>query len=295
MTDQDDQAQASSEPPAPPSVTLSDPTLHHVTMADGTTGLNVQFSVTNAGSGPIEADRLSIGVVATPAGGTAEREASVYANLSSALAPGENRQEGAGIQLDAGTWAVHVYAEDASTGASLARSPEVTAEIAGKVTAEHSFDESQTFSLAVEITHVEHLGGGAFRVHYTLTNNSSQELPSGLRVAGSFSTSGARGDSYQNYELSTPLPAGQTHQHYLTLEADAPAQAEAMIVVDPAGPSYTQDSVDVDIAADGTPTMSRGTARGQSSGAQAAPPPSSGSATSAAGPAPAGAAAATAV
>ena len=68
---------------------------------------------------------------------------------------------------------------------------------------------------------------------------------------------GKESKSAQLYDLTTGLTAGQPRAHYLTLEADKPDHITASITVDPSGPSETSDSVEVDIAEDGTSTISR--------------------------------------
>jgi hypothetical protein len=59
----------------------------------------------------------------------------------------------------------------------------------------------------------------------------------------------------QNYDLTTGLSAGQPRAHFLTLESDVPDHVTASITVDPGGSSETSASVEVDIAEDGTPTI----------------------------------------
>jgi hypothetical protein len=105
--------------------------------------------------------------------------------------------------------------------------------------------------LSVTITNVEHIAGVLYRVHCTV--QSDRDVPPGLTVTGAIE--GAASRSGQVYELTTGIAAGTPHAHYLTLEAHVPTHSTATITADPGGPSEKAASVVVDIAEDGTPTM----------------------------------------
>jgi hypothetical protein len=234
-------------------VTLAMPTAAVHTAHDGTTAVIVNYSLTNSGTTQIEANSLLMGFYVTTASGTAETAAYVSGDVLVAIAPGETHDGHWPLQIDPGSWKVWVTVSDETTGEVLATSDDVNVEVAGQRAVGHDFDDTRTYALTVTIDYVEHVAGGLFRVHYDI--ESDRDVPVGLKVTGGIEGEQAR--SGQIYELTTPITAGRPHAHYLTLEADIPSHATARIIVDPLGPSEKSDSVIVDIAEDGTPTMSR--------------------------------------
>jgi len=236
-----------------PTVSIGLPTVESRTAHDGTPAVIVHYSVTNVGTTPIEASRLEIGYYAIAEGSSAEAAAYVLAGGVPAIAPGEEHRGDCPVQLDPGSWDILVGIKDTTTGVDLGVSERVTAHVAGHVATAPTFDDAQAYTLSVTITRLEHVQGALFRIHYDLA--SDRDVPAGLNVSGKLT--GAEAKSAQLYDLTTGLTAGQPRPHYLTLEADAPSHVTASITVDPGGPSEKSDSVEVDIAADGTPTMSR--------------------------------------
>jgi hypothetical protein len=239
--------------PAARQVTVGVPTAEARATSDGTTAVIVKYSVTNSGTTQIDARSLLTGFYVLPAGHTAETAAYVTGDLLVSLAPGEEHQGQWPIQVDPGSWKVWVAVSDETTGDVIATSDDVPFEIAGRVAAAQAFDNTQAYSLSVAITNVEHIVGVLYRVHYTV--HSDRDVPPGLTVTGGIE--GAESRSGQIYDLTTGITAGAPHAHYLTLEADVPSHSTAKIIMDPGGPSEKSDSVIVDIAEDGTPTMSR--------------------------------------
>jgi len=183
----------------------------------------------------------------------AEAAAYVLGDVVQAIAVGDAHHGRWPIQVDPGSWKIWMSVTDKTNGQALAASEEVTAHIAGHTATATTFDESQAYALTVTITHIEHVQGALFRIHYDL--QSDRDVPPGLNVSGKVVGAAAR--SAQLYDLTTGLTAGHPRAHYLTLEADVPAHVTASITVDPSGPSEKADTVEVDIAEDGTPTMSR--------------------------------------
>lgn len=239
--------------PAGRQVTLGVPTAEPQTAHDGTTAVVVKYSITNSGTTQIDARALQVGFYVSTASGAAENAAYNSGDVLVALAPGEEHQGHWPIQVDPGSWKVWVAVSDAGTGDAVATSEDVAFEIAGKRAIAHTFDDTQAYSLTVTITNVEHVDGSLYRVHYDI--QSDRDVPAGLHVSGGMDA--AESQSGQIYDLTTGIAAGRPHAHYLTLEADVPSHTTAKIYVDPGGPSEKSDSVTVDIAADGTPTMSR--------------------------------------
>jgi hypothetical protein len=223
------------------------------TAHDGTPALIVRYDLTNSGSIAIERGRLEIGFYVLAEGASAEAAAYVLGDISDAIAPGEVHQGHWPIQADPGTWTVWVSVKDKTTDQQLATSEFMSVRVAGTVATAPSFDETQAYTLTVTITQFEHVQGNLFRVHYDL--QSDREVPAGLNVSGKIE--GKESKSAQLYDLTTGLTAGQPRAHYLTLEADKPDHITASITVDPSGPSEMSDSVEVDIAEDGTSTISR--------------------------------------
>ena len=248
-----DTSGASTAPAGGPQITLGVPTAEASHTSDGTTAVIVKYSVTNSGTTAIEAGTLLIGFYVGSASGAAENAAYVSGDLLIALAPGEEHHGQWPIQVDPGSWTVWVVISDQQGGDLLASSENVAVEVAGHRAVAHDFDDTQTYSLTVTITSVEHVQGGLYRVHYDV--QSDRDVPVGLHVSGSLGADASQ--SGQVYDLTTTIAAGRPHPHYLTLEALVPSRSTATIYVDPSGPSETKDSVVVDIAEDGTPTMSR--------------------------------------
>ena len=236
-----------------PQITLGVPTAQVTTAHDGTTAVIVKYDITNSGTTPIDAGSLLIGFYVNAAGKTAESAAFVSGDLPVALAPGERHEGQWPIQVDPGAWTVWVAVSDKATSNSLEVSADVAVEVAGHRAVAHDFDDTQAYTLTVTITGVEHVAGVLYRVHYDV--QADRDVPVGLKVSGSIDAAASR--SGQVYDLTTTIAAGRPHPHYLTLEADAPSHSTATIYVDPGGPSEKSDSVTVDIADDGTPTMSR--------------------------------------
>jgi hypothetical protein len=231
-------------------LTVALPRVELVTMAAGTTGLSVIYSVTNAGTSPIAAGTLTPKVIAASEH-SAEAVASVDGRPFGAFGSGEEHDDTVSIQLDPGTWSVFVQIVNAN-GDSMGMSDGATTTIPGHVITQRDFDDKQSYALSVTIEQVEHLSDNFFRVHYILQNTSERELPAGMRVTGELGGEA----STQYYQMTSSLPAHQSHAHYLTLEAQYPNKVTATIIVDKEGPSQVMDSVEVDIADDGTPTMS---------------------------------------
>ncbi len=234
-------------------VTLGLPTAEPRTTSDGTSAVIVSYTLTNDGTIPIDAGRLEVGYYVLADGNSAEAAAYVVGDVMKAIAPGEEHPGRWPIQLDPGSWSIWVAATDKTTGQNLATSEKVTTQVAGHVATAPTFDDTQAYALSVTITHFENVQGSLFRIHYDL--QSDRDVPAGLNVSGRLV--GAEAKSAQLYDLTTGLKAGQPRAHYLTLEADKPAHVTASITVDPGGPSEKSDSVEVDIAEDGTSTMSR--------------------------------------
>lgn len=233
------------------SLTIAVPRVEPLTMADGTTGLHVTYKVTNEGTSPIAEGTLIPRVIAASEH-SAEAVASVDGRPFGALGSGQEHDDTVAIQLDPGAWVIFVQVVNAN-GDSLGLSDSATTTIAGQVARQRDFDDKQSYALSVSIGQVEHLSDNFFRVHYVLQNNSERELPAGMRVEGELGGEA----STQYYQMTSSLAAHQSHPHYLTLEAQYPNKLTATITVDKEGPSQVRDSVEVDIADDGTPTMSR--------------------------------------
>jgi hypothetical protein len=232
-------------------ITLGTPTAEAVSTG-GTTAVIVRYSLTNSGTTQIEARSLLIGFYVMAAGHTPEHAAYVSGDMVAALAPGEEHHGQWPLQVDPGSWTVWVAVSDETTGEVLATSDDVAVEVAGQVAATHAFDDTKAYALSVSISSVEHIDGVLYRVHYTV--QSDRDVPPGLSVTGGIDAAESR--SGQIYQLTTGITAGQPHAHYLTLEATVPSHSTAKIVVDPGGPSEKSDSVVVEIAEDGSPTMS---------------------------------------
>ena len=235
-----------------PQVTLGVPTAEVRIAHDGATVVMVHYTITNSGTTQIAERSLLVGIYVMAAGGTAETAAYTSGDVVSALAPGEEHQGYAPAQVDPGSWKVWIAVTDEARGEVLATSEDVPVEVAGQRAAGHDFDDTRAYSLTVKIGSVEHIDGVLFRVHYTV--QSDRDVPVGLKVTGGLEAEGG-GRSGQIYELTTAITAGQPHAHYLTLEGDLPNHSTARIVVDPGGPSEKEDTVVVDIAEDGAPTM----------------------------------------
>jgi hypothetical protein len=223
------------------------------TTPDGTPAIIVHYSVTNTGTTPIESGKLQVGYYVLGDGASAEAAAYTIGEVPDAIAPGAEHQGHSPVQADPGSWKVWVAVSDRTTGAQLAASEEMPVTVAGSVALAPTFDDTQTYALTVTITSVEHVAGALFRIHYDL--QSDRDVPAGLTVSGK--VEGAKTNSAQLYDLTTGLTAGQARAHYLTLEADHPDHITASITVDASGPSEQSDSVEVDIAEDGTATISR--------------------------------------
>jgi hypothetical protein len=223
------------------------------TANDGTPAILFTYTVTNSGTTAIDPGKIQAGYFVLAEGATAEAAAYSQGEVLSAIAPGEEHQGHSPVQADPGTWTVWVALTDATTGQQLTQSENVTVHVAGAVAASHDFDETQTYALTVTITQFEHVQGALFRIHYDL--QSDRDVPAGLNVSGKIA--GETNTSAQLYDLTTAVTAGQARAHHLTLESDKPAHVTASITVDPGGPSEKADSVEVDIAEDGTSTISR--------------------------------------
>jgi hypothetical protein len=232
-------------------LTIAVPRVEPITMADGTTGLNVIYSVTNAGTASIAAGTLIPKVIAASEH-SAEAVASVNGPPFGAFGNGEEHDGTVSIQLDPGTWVIFVQVVNEKED-SMGLSDSATTTIAGQVATQREFDDKQSYALSVTIEQVEHLSDNFFRVHYILQNNSERELPAGMRVEGELGGE----TSTQYYQMTSGLPAHQSHQHYLTLEAPYPNNLSATIIVDKEGPSQVTDTVQVEISDDGTPTLQR--------------------------------------
>ena len=181
---------------------------------------------------------------------SAEAVASVDGRYFGAFGIGEEHDGTVSIQLDPGTWVVFVQVVNANND-NMGLSEGANTTIAGQVATQRAFDDKQSYALAVTIERVEHLSDNFFRVHYKLQNNAERELPAGMRVEGELGGEA----STQYYQMTSSLAAHQSHAHYLTLEARYPNKVTARIIVDKEGPSQVEDSIEVDLADDGTPTM----------------------------------------
>lgn len=219
---------------------------------DGTPAAIVSYELTNEGTIPIEVGRLEVGFYVLASGNSAEAAAYVLGDVVDAIAVGEVHHGHWPIQVDPGSWDIWIQATDKTTGQNVATSQSVAAVVAGHVASAPTFDETQAYALTVTITHVEHVQGVLYRVHYDL--QCDRDVPAGLNVSGKLI--GTLSRTAQLYDLTTGLTAGQPRAHYLTLESD-PGHVTASITVDPGGPSEKADQVELDIAEDGTPTMSR--------------------------------------
>jgi hypothetical protein len=233
-------------------VTFDQATAEAKATTDGTPAIVVRYVITNTGTSAIDPDRLQVEFFAMGAGVSAEAAAYTKGEIVAGLAPGEQHSGHSPIQADPGSWTVWVAISDLTTGQQLATSENMTAVVAGAVSAAPAFDDSQTYALTVTITQVEHVQGALFRVHYDL--QCDRDVPAGLNVSGK--VEGHKTNSSQLYDLTTGLTAGQPRAHYLTLEADVPDHITASITVDPSGPSEQTASAEVDIAEDGTATIS---------------------------------------
>lgn len=234
-------------------VTFNHATAEAHTTSDGTPAIVFNYSVTNSGTTPIDSGRLQVGYYVLGSGVSAEAAAYNIGEVLAAIAPGEEHQGHSPVQADPGEWTVWVALNDTTTGQQVAASENMTTVVAGSVALAPAFDDTQTYALTVTITSVEHVQGALFRVHYDL--QCDRDVPAGLTVSGK--VDGAQAKSAQLYDLTTGLTAGQARAHYLTLEADIPGHITASITIDAGGPSEQADSVEVDIAEDGTATMSR--------------------------------------
>jgi hypothetical protein len=223
------------------------------TTNDGTPAIVFNYSVTNVGTTAIDPGKLQVGYFVLAEGASAEAAAYSQGDVLSAIAPGEEHRGFSPVQADPGTWTVWVAISDTTTGQQLTQSENQTVHVAGTVAASHEFDDTQSYALTVTITQFEHVQGALFRIHYDL--QSDRDVPAGLNVSGKIV--GETNTSAQLYDLTTAVTAGQPRAHYLTLESDKPARVTASITVDPGGPSEKSDSVEVDIAEDGTSTISR--------------------------------------
>jgi hypothetical protein len=232
-------------------LTIDKPMVELIPSAEGITGLSVFYTVTNAGTAPIAAGALTPKVISVSAR-SAEAVASYDGRPFEAFGIDEKHEDIVSLQLDAGEWSVFIQVVNAN-GDSMGMSEGVLATVPGSVTAQRDFDDKQPYALSVTIQQVEHLSDHFFRVHYILQNNSERELPAGMRVEGELGGEA----STQYYQMQSSLAAHQSHTHYLTLEAQYPVTLTATILVDKDGPSQISDTVNVDIAQDGTPTMSR--------------------------------------
>jgi hypothetical protein len=230
-------------------LTVDKPTVELIPMAEGITGLNVYYNVTNAGTSPIAAGALTPKVISVSAR-SAEAVASFDGRPFEAFGIGEKHDGLVSIQLDPGEWSAFIQVVNVN-GDSMGMSDGVLTTIPGAVTAQRDFDDKQSYALSVTVEQVEHLSDQFFRLHYILQNNSERELPAGMRVEGELGGEA----STQYYQMQSSLAAHQSHAHYLTLEAQYPATLTATILVDKDGPSQVTDTVTVDIADDGTPTM----------------------------------------
>jgi hypothetical protein len=245
------QSAAAAGTSAAPTITLEVPTVEPRAANDGTTVVVVRYGLTNSGTVAVEAGTLEIGCYVVSTDGAAESSAYVALAEMEATAPGQQRHGSAPIQLDAGSWTVWVVVTDKITGETLATSQDVPAQVAGHRATARGFDDTQAYSLTVQITQFEHVDGSLYRVHYDI--QTDRDVPAGLTVTGRID--GGAADSGQIYQLTTGIAAGQRHAHYLTLEADKPSHVTATITADPGGPSEKAHSVEVDITEDGTPTM----------------------------------------
>jgi hypothetical protein len=232
-------------------VTIGQTSAEAHTTNDGTPALIVSYTITNTGTTAIESGRLQVGLYLLADGGSAEAAGYNLGEVLASIAPGAEHQGHSPLQADPGSWTVWVGITDTTSGQEIATSENMTAHVAGTVALAPSFDDTQTYALTVTITHVEHVQGALFRIHYDL--QSDRDVPAGLNVSGKLE--GAQANSGQLYDLTTGLTAGHAHPHYLTLEADTPSHITANIRVDPGGPSEAAASVEVDIAEDGTPTI----------------------------------------
>lgn len=232
-------------------LTVAKPQVEVITLADGTTGVSAIYNVTNAGTSAIAGATLIPKVLAV-SDRSAEGVASVDGPPFDAFGVGELHQDLVALQIDPGAWSVFVQVVNAN-GNSMGMSEGAMITVPGQVAVAQTFDDNQSYALSVTIEQVEHLSGDFFRVHYILQNNSERELPAGMRVIGQLGGEG----SEQYYAMTSGLPAHQSHNHYLTLEAQYPNTITAAIIVDKDGPSQVTDTVQVHIADDGTPTMSR--------------------------------------
>jgi hypothetical protein len=234
-------------------VSLGTPTAEAHAVHDGTMEAVIAYSVTNTGTTPIEATSAQLGFFVVAAGQTAESATYITGDMPVTLAVGEVHNGHGRLQLDPGSWTLWVSVSDTTTGDSLGISDNASLEVAGHQATGTPFDDTQTYTLTLRITSVEHVAEAMYRVHYEV--ESDRDVPAGLPVAGR--VEGSQSSTGQIYDLTAPITAGRSHPHYLTLGADAPSHSTAFITLDPGGPSEKSESVVIDIADDGTPTVAR--------------------------------------
>jgi hypothetical protein len=237
-----------------PRVTVGMPTTEERPTDHGPTEFIVHYRITNSGTTPIAANALLMGFFVAAVDDSAESAANLVADVAVALAVGEVHHGSGTLQVDPGTRLVWINVTDNATGEVLATSEATVLDVAGHhLMSGQAFDDTQTYTLTHSITSVEHVSSGLYRVHYDI--QSDRDVPVGLKVSGRIECSEAT--SSEIYELPTAIEAGRSHAHYLTMGGTAPSHSTAFIELDPGGPSQRSDAVVVDIAEDGTPTMSR--------------------------------------
>jgi hypothetical protein len=151
------------------------------------------------------------------------------------------------LQVDPGTWNVGVYLFDAQTVDEITRSDLQSVHVDGPQTHQAAFTENAAYSLGVQITSVEKITGNIVRVHYTVTNTGTIDVPPGLDIYGYVDEEVSHADSNQDYHLVRGVAVGATDAHYLTLEGETSPGSNwfTSIWVDPNGPSSAWSSATV--------------------------------------------------
>jgi hypothetical protein len=131
---------------------------------------------------------------------------------------GQGHDASGALQLDPGTWTVNAAVRVVADDRLLSVADPVSVEIAGQVGHSHAADASVQHDVAVHIDTVTR-EGPLYRIHYTLTNNSTGAVPPGLRVSGSLTGQVHGNQAEQEYMLQTGLAPHGHSPHYLTLES----------------------------------------------------------------------------
>ena len=224
-------------------VSISGPTAHpHI--KDGLSYIGVSLHITNHSGRALTADELFLVFSAYAESGEAEQNASVALPVG-ALAEGQSDAYPAFLQVDPGRWSVYAAVmPKGGGGLPIADITAIPVTVAGTAVDRPAHLDA-TVEISVRITDVVQQMGAAYRVHYVVENRGSQ-IPPGLVVRGHLWSAGGEYFAEQIYTLTQPLPHGESHDHYLTLEglpseqgmwaqirvaADTPSEAQATVRV----------------------------------------------------------------